>query len=774
MWGDAFLQQAESVGTIGHALLMRSVLPDGTTPHERASAVMITQLAATLQRTQERLIFMTPFSGDDLACVLTSGILISGADVRERKHVGSVLNGDLLLITHAVGSCLDQLRGIRLGGVALREIWPIDSFSRYEPVRSSKPRVFVANIGWVTEGVPGRKIGAVVIDAMHPRTLARVPTLLEQLEGIPIVVVVTPPLVERELVDLGYPNGAHAWLWDPTAQSVVASFLSKETYITSFERFIWICDDQEVDTTLSEVHELLGAVQREAQREFPPIWSAWSIYHRLRQLAVPLSLLEDSSYQTWGAVPLKKRLAQLKQEYPHEVTIEARWRGIIEQLGKAYELLLGRREPAKFWGVAERVSHHLLQVDSPLRIVMPSEREVALFSMLLGDVIDEWFEAQLAGRVEVVSVKVEPRRLAAGEKRRTLLLGFRIGTQRHLDLYPCHSVEVLSYPYEADVDEVQQDRMYDFAESLQIDEYRCEVLTALGFPHCNIENVPVCQRPKIIVAGHTENRIWKVRAPLIDPTALDLEKLAASRITQDWDDRLSYDMEFADNISFDIKQYVLVSFEDGTEVVYPPWRNVDVYHPGTDKVQRHEATTLRKGMRVVGVVDGAYERLYDRLLDALQEKVSPYHRMSILLWEQAKAAVLEKHGGNRKKLFLHLVSRGLSIDYPAVVSLFREGELEGLAPQQYSDMKVIAEYSGRYPNEAMIKLTFQVIREERGRRRNAGRALHSLLRAIVQGEGYEQAIASARQLGNEISEVFAAVQVRTVDHVQIINGGEQE
>lgn len=725
---------------------------------------------------------MTPFPADNLAWILSSGLLIadfvysSGADQISLEDMGPVLHGDLLLVTHAVGSCLDQLHRLRLGqgDVLLHEIWPVDSFSRYQSVRGSKPRVFVANAGWVTEGVPGRKIAAVVVDGMHPRTLSRAPTMLQRMEEIRIAVIVSPPLLERELAEFGYPEKARVWLWDPEAQRTVAECISKGVNVCPeiTERLVWICDDQEVDEALAEVHDLLGASQREARKDFPPLWSAWSIYHRLRQLAVPLPQLEDSACEAWGAVPIRKRLALLKEEWPQEVAVEARWRGILEGLERVYDLLLKRQEPAKFWGVAERVEDRLNESDSPLRVVVPSEREVALLSIQLGHIVDGWFDAQHGDRVEVVSAKGESRRLAAGEHRETLIVGFRVGSLRHLDLYPFCSTEVLAYPYEADVDEAQQDRMYAFAESHQEDLHRCQFLSTLQFPASNVKEAPISPRPMIVIAGHTENRMRKARSPLLDPTALDLERLAASGMPQDWDEDPTRDAEPTDGIQHDRSSYVEVFFDDGRRVKYVTWQGVDVYSPGTGQIQRLEAVRLQRGMQIVSMVDGVYERLYDRLLEALQEKLSPYYIMTLELWEQAKATALQKHHGNRAELHRQLEQRGLQVDYHAVVALFRQGEFEGLAPQKYSDMRIIADYSGRYPNQAMIKLTFRVIQTERGRRRSAGRALHSLLRAIVQGNGYEQAIASARQLGNQIGEVFAAVQVRQVDRVRIVNAGD--
>ena len=133
--------------------------------------------------------------------------------------------------------------------------------------------------------------------------------------------------------------------------------------------------------------------------------------------------------------------------------------------------------------------------------------------------------------------------------------------------------------------------------------------------------------------------------------------------------------------------------------------------------------------------------------------------------------------GNCRLLFQALCKLGLQVEYCAVITWFREedtedpqgenneDEFETIAPQQFGDFKLLAEYSGCYPNEEMVKATFKVIERERQRRRAAGKHLRALLRAIVGGEGYEQALTSARAVGSEVAEVLAAVKVCRIEKV---------
>ncbi|RLG42928.1 MAG: hypothetical protein DRN81_07550, partial [Thermoproteota archaeon] len=670
----------------------------------------------------------------------------------------SLFRGDLLLVTNASGAALKALQRLSLGDTSFQEIWRVDSYSRYQPSIGPKPSVFVANVGWVGDGIPGRRIGVVVIDGMHPRTLNKAPKVLASMPDIPLSFIICPPLLEHELKEMGYPKDTKVWLWDPNAQQHVSECLAVPSCVDlgPVKRNIWVCTDSDIEKPLGDIHVLLAACQKEGRKKFPPLWEAWNIYHRLRQLAVPLPEFEDSAYDTWGAVTIKKRLTFLANEWPEDSAIEARWRQILQGLEKVYELLLGRREPAKFWAIAERIQHYLNQNDEQLRIVVPSEREVVLLSVCLGYVIDSWSEAQQEGRIEVVSARREARKIAAGDFRTTILAGYRAGSQRHLDLYPSYPVEVMAYSYEASVDQSLHDHIYSFVEKFQKNDARRTVLRSMEMDCPENGDSLVSSRPIITVTGNFKHEIKKARKPLQDPSTFDLEQLADIGFPQDWtDEPIS---AFSDSIVVgqEITEIIQVVFNDGRKMNYLPHHGVDVYSPGTEKIHRIEAFKLQAGKRVVCMVDGTYDNLHERLVEALNFKLNAYYRMLMTLWEQSKLKALQKHNGNRRDLHRALAKLGLSTEYAAVVSLYREEGFETIAPQQYDDMKVLAEHSGVYDNKELIKVTFKVIQQERGRRIRAGRALHALLRAIATGDGYAKALYTAREIGAEVGEVLEA------------------
>lgn len=179
MWAKAFDQLMQQPNSLAGAILRRSLFPLGTAPHEQVSAVMAARLAVAARQRRQRLVLMTPPPAENLPRVVAAGLLMShlvhqlAPERVPPEEAGPLLEGDLLLVTHAVGVAIEELRQLRLGKILLHEVWPVESYSRYTPVMDERPRVFVANIGWVLDSLPGQRLSALVIDATHPRTLSR-------------------------------------------------------------------------------------------------------------------------------------------------------------------------------------------------------------------------------------------------------------------------------------------------------------------------------------------------------------------------------------------------------------------------------------------------------------------------------------------------------------------------------------------------------------------------------------------------------------------------
>jgi len=777
MWVEAFKRLMKRSRTLPSALLRGLVLPEDTAPYERASAVMAVQMAMASLTRPQRLILMVPAPTENLPRVIAAGLLMADLVHQRRKAYvlskeESLLKGDLLLVTHAVGTAIDELRKLRLGDILLQNVWSVSSYSRYTQDVDLKPRVYVANAGWVLDGFPGRCLEAAVIDATHPRTLVKLPQLLNLTENLRLLIAITPPLLEADLESLGYPEKTCVWLWDPEAQRAIEEVVACRDVNPSLtiKRHIWVCDNTEIDGVLAELYEMLALCMRKGSKPFPPLWDAWSLYHRLRQLAVPLVQLEEFSCTTWGVIPFRKRLERLRGEWPSDAFLEAYWPRITAALQKVYDLLLNSKEPPKFWSVAERVIDFLDSSDPPrLRIVVPTSREGTILSILLSQLDNNWLEAQREGRIEVITVREEMRLVGADRLVHTLLLGYRASSQRYMDLYPPHDTEVIAYPHEVGIDEILQEKIYYFAESLQESEVREFVLRGLGIATNSVSSVRKSPRPVVKLAGKKKYEIRQI-LPL-EPGPLDLERLAGIGPPIAWDEDVREEDFEKGNEAKGHGKLVEVVFAEGRKVRYQSWQPVYVYNPIVEQVRRYVASDVQPGMHLVILVDAVYEGLYDRVLEAIKSLGDPNTPIILKLWNESKSKLLQKYSGNRRVLYETLQQRGLRVGYAAFTKYFHGDDLDEqtLAPHHYLDMKLMAEFSGLYPSEKMIRLTFGAIQQERQRRRAAGRLLKKILRAIVTGEGYQQALESARLLGRDVGEVLAAVEVRTVRDVRVID-----
>ena len=402
--------------------------------------------------------------------------------------------------------------------------------------------------------------------------------------------------------------------------------------------------------------------------------------------------------------------------------------------------------------------------------------------------VDDWIVAQQAQRVEIVWAREDARRISAGDLKPTLLLGNRVGSQRHLDLYPRYRTQVIAYPYEAEVDAAQQKRIYDFAEMLQQEGKRSLTLAKLRLSPTSGVAGKTTPRPSVAVVGTIERTARPIRSFLYEPTAIDLDRLAGTGNPEEWYEDARIEPSEQMEAVRDHREVVHVTFEGGRILQYAPWQWVDVYHPATQSIRRYRPSELRQGMQVILLVDSIYDNLFERFVEALKGRVNQYALMTLNLWDRAKSELLRRHQGNRMSLFTRLQERGLSIGYAAVRNLFTDSTLslqmalgftaekeaaksETIAPQQYADMKILAEYSGIFPDEKTIRVTFGAIQDERGRRRRAGHSLHDWLRAIATGDGFDKALVNSRELGSEVAEVLAALDVRQVLSVRITHQG---
>jgi len=725
----------------------------------------------------------------------------------QHEEKGELIRGDLLLVTQHIRECVTLLRGVAVKygteALPLTKFWPIGVVSQYSPSPDNSPRVFVANPGWSSSIGEGRTYGSVVIDVSHPRTADHLDKLLAHpsIAAAPVQIIVIPPCEQDRLDHLQTSDRASclAWAWDPAAldalETAVGTAYSTPPCAAS-ERHVWVCDDGPADEILSELHQLLVGAMRAGNGRVPSaVLEAWSVYHRLRQLTVPLVQLEEERSKAYRTVTLKDRIQSIEEHHPTAsggvgAYLESRWPKVVRVLQSAYDYFLKQKEPAKFYTLAGAVDEYLSARGTsgagPLRIVAPNEYEASMLAALLGQLVGEWSDALQEGAVTIATAREEPRLVAEGRSQTTILLGFRTSDTRYLDVYPGVNVHVVSYPYEAEVDEAIQRRVHSSIERLQENASRMTLLRSLHLP----VRPSAVSGPAMAGGFRPDSSPRTARAPVrhcggamavktvtrklvngeeVEP--LNIVKLAGMSW---WDDPVSSTDHSGTGGgaggSRAGMQLVEVVDTTGARVRYPATRLIDVFYPATETRERLPAVDLTSGILMIVLVDDPYEDLFHRLLEAIQEQRDLRASMALELWNRAKQAALTRHGGVRRKLHQVLSQQGISVEYEAAVGWYAGGEDEVIAPQKQEDFAILAAASGIYTDQALITATFRCIENERTTRRQCGKILTRLLTQIAAGNQFDVALSSAKVLGTPVEHVAAAVVLREVESVHRLGG----
>jgi len=269
MWDGAI---QSSIQRVTDALLHRPVLQSTALAFEKVSGAIAVRTALLGQATEQSLLFAVPEANAAMARHVVAALLIgnhahiSGQGVLPDEEVRRLLRGDVVLVTQAISDSKVQLEDLSVGGgLRLSDIWEVTTLSRYTAATSSKPRVFLANPGWLAKTAQSRRFGAVIIDASHPTTFLRLPDLLRTAAGCTrLRIAVSPPPSEAILSACGYPSHLSAWLWDPQARHDAETVVESKDSVehATGERFLWVCDsDAEASGALAEVYRLLSSIQ---------------------------------------------------------------------------------------------------------------------------------------------------------------------------------------------------------------------------------------------------------------------------------------------------------------------------------------------------------------------------------------------------------------------------------------------------------------------------------------------------------------------------------
>lgn len=771
MW-DSALQSSTQLVT--HALLHKTVLPSDALAFEKVSGAVAVRAALRLLAGEQSLLFAVPEATASTARHIVASLLIGDhAHANAQGQVPQVeerhlLRGDIVLVTQAVSNAKARLDALHIGrGQRLADLWEIATLSRYTAAKSTKPRVFLANPGWLEKTMNGRRFGAVVIDASHPSTFAQLPQLMRAASGCTkLRIAVSPPPAEDVLTACGYPSKVQLWLWDSQAKNDAETAVEARDPQprANGDRHLWVCDsDAEAAQALAEVYKWLTAAARATEgRPYPGLRQCWGLYNRLRQVAVPLVQLEQVAATTWAG-NLRERIAELEGVSGHgSVAWDTTWPQLIASVKAAYETLLRRKETAKFWGIATHLQTFLPSATPHLRIVVGSVAEVTLLAPALELVVDGFSDALVSGRVEFVTGSKEAKLVAEGDVCPTVLLAPRTNGYRYLDVFPSARVDELLYPHEVAAEQGNQSRLHRAWAPRAEDDARVRFLAPFGFKPLNSSLACPAARPPAVVVRSSSGHAVSLVTQADVSSEIDIDALAGTSGADLFDGHEPTVYLSAGGAG----AMTEVHFTNGERRQFYGSQKLDVFFSETSNIQRHHAAAVQPGWQVIAFVDGQYDGLFQRLADVVNSRLPPGERVALELWRQAKEHMAARFP-NKSELYNKLVSKGLTSSYGTFISWVTDGEEDVIAPQQFSEFKVLASEIETYAkSKAMLDSAFKAVQHERGRNRKLGRTLRTFLRAAISGDGYEEALAGARTIDSGVGDVFAAVEVLEVQSVR--------
>ena len=771
MWDSAF---RVSVQRVTDALLRKAVLPSGNRAFERVSAAMVVRAALLARQSEQTLLFQVPEATAATARHIAAALLVGnhahthGVGELPADEARPLFKGDVLLVTAAVSACKAELDALPIGAYNhLHDYWEVVPLSKYTMPRMDKPRVFLANPGWMQTSAAGRRFGAVIVDASHPRSFERVEELTKAAIGCsPLRIVVTPPMSESELRACGYPDKSKLWIWDPESVRLAEGIVcDKELQPPELpERVVWVCDsDLEASEALSRLYRTLAAATKAAARQpYPGLAQCWSLYNRLRHLAVPLAQLEQVAATAWAG-SLRDRVDALQEVQGHgSVAWETTWPALRDAVASAYATFLKREETAKFWALAANVESFLASRAPRLRIVVPTQQETDLLHQRLDELVDGVATAVADGRLEIVTFAQEARLVAEGDTAPTHLLGPRANGHRYLDVFPSNRVDQLLYPHELNAERTHLARLYDAWTTARGEDERAKLLLPLGFrPLAHEPQASQLRRPGIAVRRTTGHAVELSTDSEVSGD-LDIEELVESGA------RRTTSSGSSPGGGLDTSDHVDVVFTRGGSLTFYTRESIDVYFSESGEIHRHPVTDLKPGWQVISFVDGRYDSLFKRLTEVVNTRLPVRERTALELWQSVKDRLVASHS-TRRALYEKLRAKGLETSYDTFTSWFRDGEEAVIAPQQRDEFDVLARETPTYQSDALREATFTAVQHARGRNRAAGRKLKQFLRAVVSGDGYGEALESARKIDAALADVLAAVEVLEVVSITRIN-----
>jgi hypothetical protein len=738
----------------------------------RASAAL--GIRASSEGRKKRLWIGLPGASAGAARTIAIGVLAADLVGRlEKSHSPSIL-GDIVLVTQQITTCRRMLDGLQIKNRADSSRRNLTDGHRIEPLirrrdATTAPTLYLANPGRFGNVGSDRPFGAIVIDATHPRTIARLSDVLAEpaVRGTPIQVVIAPAGLERVA-----PADYAIWTWGPHDERRLRELLNpaESSRVSSGPRMHWLASDPPLEALLTKAHVALAGGTRDARGTMPDWLSiGWRLYHRMRLLAVDLSALDRAcALRPFGHTARGdlEMLRATREPVRASAFWELHWPALVETLESTYEHLIAVGETAKFYELARAINAHFTQSDEPLRVVVGTSDEADLLEQRLLGFVDGYAQRLRDGGVRILSQAEEARAAAEEGPQHAVLLGPHTASWRYLDVYPLRRISLVTYEYESAADERVVRGDCERTDSYRFGR-RAATLRSLGLVGPGVRlHLPREKAPPLVVerVGATQEVVERVTAIDVDAIAFDWSEAGpevGARLTQSMS---SPSMTVA---------WVEIMDTEGNCFVYPADHRVDLFVHEISKVRRVRAREVTPHSTLIVLVDQYQQSLFERLLEVLDRIRPPADSLRLRYWAFAKHALLREKGNDRKALF-EAFSGALSVRYEAMVGWFGgdgdNGDLDEesdlIAPRNRSDFDKLAELT-TFLDDNDRSETWESIRAERSNRRSWGRKLKDILvHSVPLLTSNRAPLADMVPEGTPLEEILAAAEVREVMSVR--------
>jgi hypothetical protein len=444
---------------------------------------------------------------------------------------------------------------------------------------------------------------------------------------------------------------------------------------------------------------------------------------------------------------------------------------LLESLSEAYENLKGD-EPSKFWPIAFLVDKLISDnFPSPLLVICSTHIEGNILIKNLGALNSRLYDFL---HPEGITFDT-PKSLAGYSNRhnhRILVSGTLSAKWRYLNT-AISDLDVIVYPHEIPSDTYALESQISKVLSLSSSQNRYTFLSNLNLSAIkHIVNPPAedFDSAKYIHIETVTDDAIPTRYPY---TRRDVDLNALSSPDWAWDaEDLTYVPPLQTNTGYtnrykifsnisDIEGPKVIITLDGNERIAVPFGQIfDVYRPITEEIEELVSESIESGDILVLVQDSNYYRLFDRIVEALENHPN-FTLMGVWLklWGVIKQELLTDCQNDISCLHKKLTQRGVEISEQSVRNWYRGI----MAPGDENIMFLMLEMSSNKSGSSNKSKIRDALGHVRGMRRAAGRRIRE---AIKQTAISKQPERFTNALDIALEDVIAACSTRRVQSVE--------